>query len=170
MIPAGKAAKGYITANFHATGTDFPVIDDIFEHVYGKMKGNISAARVGSVYYNRGITAGVIITEAIRLAHTKYGVGPIGGEEMQWALENLDLTSARIKELGAEGLVPAFKVSCLDHEGIGAVRFQQWDGAQWNMITDWIQPYRALVREMIEESAAKYAKEKGITPRSCPAS
>lgn len=166
VIPAGKAATGYITANFHGTGTDFPVIQDIFEHVYGKMKGNISAARVGSVYYNRGVAGGIIITEALRLAQEKFGVGPVGGVEMQWALENFDLTTDRIAELGAKGLVPPIKISCFDHEGGGSVLFQQWDGKKWNQISDWIPPYKQMVRGMIEASAAKYAKEKGITPRS----
>ena len=59
------------------------------------------------------------------------------------------------------------KVSCNDHEGSGPVKIQQWDGKQWTMITDWIQPMRDVVRPMIEESAAAYAKEKGITPRDC---
>ncbi|MDP7242689.1 MAG: ABC transporter substrate-binding protein [Rhodospirillales bacterium] len=169
VIPAGKAAKDYITANFHAVGRDIPVIQEIFEIVYGKMKGNISAARVGTVFYNRGVVAGVIVTEAMRLAHKKFGVGPIGGEEMQWGLENLELTPAYIASLGATGLVPPLKISCFDHEGGGSVRFQQWDGTKWKMITDWIPPYKKLVRGMIEASAAKYAKEKKITPRDCPA-
>ncbi|MFQ5953633.1 MAG: ABC transporter substrate-binding protein [Kiloniellales bacterium] len=167
VIPAGKAAKGYITAAFHAAGSDIPVIQEIFEHVYGKMKGHLSAARVGSVFYNRGVVFSIATTEAIRRAHKKFGAGPIGGEEMQWGLENLEITPARIKELGAEGLIPPVKISCLDHEGGGSVRFQQWDGTKWVMITDWIRPYHKLVRAMIEESAAKYAKEKGITPRDC---
>ena len=33
--------------------------------------------------------------------------------------------------------------------------------------SDWLEPDRDLVRGMIEESAAKYAAEKGITPRTC---
>ena len=91
----------------------------------------------------------------------------MSGEQMQWAFENLKLDAARIKELGAEGLVPEIEVSCFNHEGGGRVRFHQWDGKQWNMITDWIPSYGKMVRTMIEASAAKYAKEKGITPRSC---
>jgi branched-chain amino acid transport system substrate-binding protein len=169
VIPAGKAAKGYITAAFHSVGTDIPVIQDMFEYVYGKMKGNVSAARVGSVFYNRGVVWGIISTEAIRVAQKKFGVGPVSGEQMQWAFENLTLDAARIKELGAEGLVPEISVSCFNHEGGGRVRFQQWDGKKWNMITDWIPSYAKMVRKMIEESAAKYAKDKGITPRVCPA-
>jgi branched-chain amino acid transport system substrate-binding protein len=48
------------------------------------------------------------------------------------------------------------------------VKFQQWDGTQWTAITDWITPDQALVRPLVEASAAKYAQEKGIAPRNCP--
>jgi branched-chain amino acid transport system substrate-binding protein len=38
------------------------------------------------------------------------------------------------------------------------------------MITDWIDSDVGLVREMVEESAAKYAKDKKIQKRDCPPS
>jgi len=164
---AGKAAKGYMTTNFHGVGRDFPVIEEIMEKVHGPGKGNLPITRVGTVYYNRGVIHGIVTTEAMRLAQKKFGVAPLSGEQMQWALENLDITSARIKELGAEGLMFPLKTSCRDHEGGGAVRIQQWDGDKWVSISDWIQPYREIVRAEIEQSAAQYAKEKGITPRDC---
>ncbi|MFQ5939946.1 MAG: hypothetical protein ACE5KL_07770, partial [Alphaproteobacteria bacterium] len=56
----------------------------------------------GNIRYNRGVATAIIITEAVRQAHVKFGAQPIGGEEMQWALEHLEITPARIKELGAE--------------------------------------------------------------------
>jgi branched-chain amino acid transport system substrate-binding protein len=87
---------------------------------------------------------------------------------VQWGLEHLSLTAASLKALGAEGLLAPFSLSCRDHEGGGGVQFQQWDGQQWTVLTDWIAPDQALVRPLIEASAAKYAKEKGITPRACP--
>ena len=65
------------------------------------------------------------------------------------------------------GFTPPIKVSCADHEGDRALRIQQWDGKQWSFVSDWIKPMRDVVRPMIEASAAAYAKEKGITPRSC---
>jgi branched-chain amino acid transport system substrate-binding protein len=167
VVPAGKAAKGYITTNFHGVGRDFPVIEEIIDKVYGSGKGDLSVTRVGSVYYNRGVIHGIVTTEAIRLAQQKFGVGPVSGEQMQWALENLNITAARIKELGAEGLMFPLKTSCKDHEGGGAVRIQQWDGDKWVSISDWIQPYGDIVRAEVEKSAAQYAKEKGITPRDC---
>jgi len=109
----------------------------------------------------------MVSVEAIRVAQEKFGKRHLTGEEVRWGLENLNIDKARIKELGAEGLMQPLKVSCLDHEGGGAVKFQQWDGEKWNVISDWIPSDQSIVRPMIEASAAKYAKDKGITPRTC---
>ena len=167
VIPAGRAAKGFISAGFHPSGRDFPVVEQILETVHGAGKGNISPSRVGQIYHNRGVVFGIVTAEAIRLAQGKYGKRPLTGEEIRWGIENLDITAARIKALGAEGLMSPVKVSCFDHEGGGAVKFQQWDGAKWVQISDWIKPDKSIVRPMVEAEAAKYAKEKGITPREC---
>lgn len=168
-IPAGPAAKGFIAAGFNVAGANYPVVADIKKHVYGKNKGNMEdKARVGSVYYNRGVVHGIITVEAIRKAQEKYGKGKaLTGEQVRWGFENLNLDEARLKALGATGFMPPLKLSCADHEGPGKVKFQQWDGAQWKVITDWVDSDRPLVRGMIEESAAAYAKEKGIKPRDC---
>ncbi|MCX7153403.1 MAG: ABC transporter permease, partial [Proteobacteria bacterium] len=115
----------------------------------------------------RGVVSGILTAEAIRTAQAKYGKKPLTGEQVRWGIENLNIDDKRLKELGATGFMQSLKVSCLDHEGGGAVKFQQWDGKKWNVITDWIPGDREMVRPMIEESAAKYAKEKGITPRDC---
>jgi branched-chain amino acid transport system substrate-binding protein len=58
-------------------------------------------------------------------------------------------------------------VSCKDHESGGPVLIQQWDGKQWKIISDWIEPMTDVIRPMIEESAAKYAKENKIDVRTC---
>jgi len=168
-IPAGPAAKGFVAAGFNVAGANYPVVADIKKHVYGKNKGNLEdKARVGSVYYNRGVVHGIITVEAIRKAQEKYGKGKaLTGEQMRWGFENLNLDDARLKALGATGFMPPLKITCADHEGPGKVKFQQWDGNQWKVITDWVESDRPLVRGMIEESAAAYAKEKGIKPRDC---
>ena len=169
VIPAGDAAKGYIAAGFNVAGRDFPVIKEIEKHVYAKNMGNMEdKSRVGSVLYNRGVVHGIITIEAIRKAQEKYGTGKsLTPEQVRWGFENLDITNARLTELGADGFLPPLKTSCLDHEGAGMVKFQQWDGTRWNVITDWVEADQSLVRPMIEKSAAAYAAEKGITPRDC---
>jgi branched-chain amino acid transport system substrate-binding protein len=45
--------------------------------------------------------------------------------------------------------------------------FQQWDGTQWTVLTDWIAPDQGLVQPLVETTAAQYAKDKGITPWDC---
>ena len=174
VIPAGSAAKGFVAAGFNVWGANYPVIADIRKYVYQKGEGEMEDhSRIGSVYYNRGVVFGIITAEAVRVAQQHFGKGkPVTGEQVQWALEHLKIDDARLKQLGAAGFMPPLHTSCTDHEGSGLVRFMRWDGAQWKMITDWMAPApadRKLVREKYVESADKYAKDKGITPRACDA-
>jgi branched-chain amino acid transport system substrate-binding protein len=169
VIPAGDAAKGYVTAAFSAPGTNFPVMQDIQKKLYASGKGNLEdSTRQGSIYHTRGVVYGMVIVEAIRKAQEKYGKGKVmTPEQVRWGLENLNLTEARIKELGAAGMFPPIKTSCADHEGSGMVRFQQWDGKGFKALTPFMAGDKDLVRKMVDESAAKYAAEKKITPRDC---
>ncbi|MGQ0662295.1 MAG: ABC transporter substrate-binding protein [Pseudomonadota bacterium] len=166
-VPAGDAAKGYISVAMHAPGKDFPVIQEILKHVYAKGKGTGDPKDIGTVMWNRGVIHGLVNLEAIIVAQGRYGKKPLTGEQIRWGFENLNFSPERVKALGADGLLPPFKTSCLDHEGQAPLKFQQWDGTKWAMITDWITTDQSIVRPMIEESAAAYAKEKGITPRDC---
>ena len=166
VLPAGPAAKGYYSANWHGVGKDFPLIQEIIDKVYGTMKGHIAFTRVGSVYWNRGVWAGVVNEEAILTAHKKFGVKVLTGDEIRWGMENLNITAERIKELGLEGFMSPIKTSCENHEGGDLVLFQQWDGTKW-IAAGTETPMNDFIRPMIEESAAKYAKEQGITPREC---
>ena len=79
----------------------------------------------------------------------------------------MNLSEARIKELGAAGMFPPIKTSCLDHEGSGMVKFQEWDGKGFKSLTPYMAGDRAMVRKMVEESAAKYGAEKKVTARDC---
>jgi branched-chain amino acid transport system substrate-binding protein len=175
VIPAGNAAEGFIAAGFNVAGDNYPVIDAIRKHVYAREAGEMEdASRIGSVYYNRGVVFGIVTAEAVRVAQDRFGKGkPVTGEQVQWALEHLNIDDKRLKVLGAAGFMPPLKTSCADHEGAGVVRFMRWTGVRWNVETDWMAPLpddRKLVQKKYLDSARQYAKEKGITPRSCPAS
>ncbi|MCB5187481.1 ABC transporter substrate-binding protein [Methylobacillus caricis] len=165
--PAGQAAKGYISATTHPSGSHFPVLQDIKRHVYGANKGKIEPQRVGSIYYNMGVLDGILHVEAVRVAQKKFGQRALTGDELRWGWEHIAIDDKRLDELGASGLLQPIKLTCDDHEGGGAVKFQQWDGKQWKVISDWIQADRKLLRPLIEASAEKYAKEKNIKPRDC---
>jgi branched-chain amino acid transport system substrate-binding protein len=168
VIPAGEAAKGYIAAGFNLPGTSYPVMQDILKYVYAKGKGEFGdKSRIGSIYHTRGVVGGIVTAEAIRVAQQRFGKKPLTGEQVRWGIENLNIDEKRLRELGAAGLMQPLKVSCLDHEGGGGVKFLQWDGQKWNAISDWIASDQSIVRPLIEESAAKYAGEKGIAVRNC---
>jgi branched-chain amino acid transport system substrate-binding protein len=168
--PAGAVGKGYVAITTGPSGTNFPVLKAIEENVVKKGKGNLEdSKRFGSIYYNLGVENGILNVEAVRTAQAKFGKRPLTGEEVRWGFENLNIDDKRLKELGALGLLQPIKLSCSDHEGGGAVRFQQWNGEKWVTISDWVHPDRALLRPIIEASAKKYAAEKGITPRNCAA-
>src|SRR4029450_1699567 len=111
VVPAGDAAKGYTSASFTATGTNFPVMQDIKEKVYGEKKGNLEDPnRLGNVMYTRGVVYGMIVVEALRVAQGKYGKGKVmTPEQLRCGFEHLNLTEARIKELGAPGGFPPVK-------------------------------------------------------------
>ncbi|HTQ76668.1 MAG TPA: ABC transporter substrate-binding protein [Burkholderiales bacterium] len=176
VIPAGSAAKGFVAAGFNVAGAKYPVIQAIEKWVYGKGQGEFreSRDRIGSIYYNRGVVFGIITAEAVREAQDHFGKGkPVTGEQVQWGLEHLKLDNPRLKALGATGFMPPTTTSCADHEGSGLVLFQQWTGNKWKVLTGWMQPAPAdkkMVEDDYVESAMKYAKDKGITPRECPAS
>ncbi|MDQ0140926.1 ABC transporter substrate-binding protein [Cupriavidus necator] len=165
-VPAGDAAKGYMSATWNVAGKSVPLIADIEKVVYGAGKGNMQDKnKVGSVLYNRGVSAAVVTVEAVRVAQAKFGKGkPMTGEQMRWAFENLNLTNARLQQLGATGLLPEIKTSCENHEGSGKVKIQQWDGSKWVVVSDWIEGNKSLIHPLFKATAAQYAKEKGLTP------
>ena len=167
-LPAGEMAIGYICETWHATGTNFPLIQDVLKYVYAQGQGPGPESEVGTAYWIRGMLEGLLTTEALRTAMREFGNRPMTGAQVQWGLEHLTLTAPSLRARGAEGLLAPFSLSCRDHEGGGSVRFQQWDGTQWRVISDWMAPDQALVRPLVEATAAKYAQEKGITPRACP--
>ena len=167
VVPAGKAAIGYKAGTFHGTGTDYKVVQDVLKYVYDKGGGHGTKDKVGESLYNRGVINAVYDLEAIRTAQEHFGKKPLKGEDVQWGYEHLNITAERIAALGAEGLIVPVQLSCSNHEGQGSVRIQQWDGQHWKFASDWIQPDREMLVDMYKESALKYAKEKGITPRNC---
>jgi branched-chain amino acid transport system substrate-binding protein len=168
VTPAGEGAKGYNALMLQHGSGQFGVHRDILKFVYDANKGAGKREEVGQVLYNRGLVNAMLGIEAIRGAQEKYGKGkPVTGTQVQWALENFNLTSERIKELGFEGMLGPVKLSCADHEGAQIGRVHQWDGAKWNIVSDFISADRDFTHQMYEEAAKKYGAEKGIAPRDC---
>ena len=168
VLPAGAAAKGYKAIAPFPGGASFEIHKRIKQHILDKGKSDLKSPKFfGSVYYNIGLINAAIAVEALRTGQKKFGNRPLNGEEGRWAFEHLDITDARLKEIGFTGLLQKIKLSCNEHEGGGAARLQQWDGTQWTLITDWVQADRKTLRPLIDAKSAAYAKEKGIKPRDC---
>jgi branched-chain amino acid transport system substrate-binding protein len=136
-----------------------------FVHDKGKSTG--PKDKMGEPLYNRGVVNAMYAAEAIRTAQAKFGKKPITAEQMRWGLENLNLTDKRLEEIGLKGFTQPVKVSCEDHEGNGPVLIQQWDGKKWNIVSDWIQPIREVVRPKLEEAAVQEGQKLGYTKRDC---
>jgi branched-chain amino acid transport system substrate-binding protein len=161
---AEGAANGYYAASLNLAGKDFQVVRDVQKYVLDKGKSQTPAKLVGTVLWNRGLAAAMMTVEAVRTAQGKFGKKPLTGEQVRWGIENLNVDTKRLNQLGFSSMIPEVKTSCTDHSGSGLVRFQQWDGKKWRAVTDWISGDRAMVRKMVEESAAKYATEKNLKP------
>ncbi len=167
VVPAGDGAKGYKSMTFHAPGHNFKVHQDILKLVYDKGKGAGKKEAVGEVLYNRMVINAMLDTEAMRTAMGKFGNKALTAEEVRWGMENLNLTDQRLEQLGMKGLLRPLRVSCENHEGNGMAAVQQWDGKQWKIVSDWIEPMREVVRPKLEEAAVAEAGKLGYTKRDC---
>jgi len=167
VVPAGDGAKGYKGATFHAPGTNFRVHADVVKHVYDKGKGAGKKEEMGTPLYNRGIVNAMFSAEAIRTAMGRHGNKVLTGEQVRWGFENLNLTDAALDKLGMKGFTHAVKASCEDHEGNGPILIQQWDGKKWNVVSNWVEPMRDVVRPKIEAAAVEEGKKLNYTQRDC---
>ncbi|WP_439527223.1 ABC transporter substrate-binding protein [Pannonibacter sp.] len=167
----GEAAKGFKTLNFSGVGTDFKALGDIKTLVVDAGKSQTNPETFGGALYNRGVLNSVIIAEAIRTAQEKTGKKVLTGEDMRIGLEALDLTEARLQEIGLAGFAHPMKVTCEDHAGSHPVFIQEWDGKKWVKATDWIEPMKEQVRPLLEAAAKDYAEKNAPWPvrtEACP--
>ena len=154
----GDGAKGYKSLNFHAAGTNFPVIQDIQKHVVDKGLSKTPKDKVGENLYNRGVYNSMLIAEAIRNAQKISGKKAITAEDMRKGLESLNITDARLKEIGMAGFAAPMKLTCEDHNGHNKVYVAQWDGTKWVKGSEWMDPLKDEVMPLLESAANDYAK------------
>ena len=166
VLPAGEGANGYKALTFHATGADFPLFADIKTHVVDKGKAAGAGDQIGTALYNRGLYAAMLAAEAAKTAQGIHNTTAQTPAQMRDGMENLEITEAKMTELGLPGFGPAFKVSCQNHGGDGLVAVVQWDYASksWNMISDFQQSDQDILNPLIAEDSAAYAAEANITP------
>jgi branched-chain amino acid transport system substrate-binding protein len=164
--PAGPEAKGYSSLDLNAVGSDFPVIKDIVKYVVDKGKSQVASKdKIGENFYNRAVWNSVLVAEAIRNAQQLTGKKQVNGEDVRRGFENLNITPARLKELGLEGFASPVKLSCADHNGHGGISLVEWDGTKWNTVNPSVQPIKEKVQPLIESAAQDYVKANAGWPK-----
>jgi branched-chain amino acid transport system substrate-binding protein len=147
---AGKdAAKGVLRFEGAAYGRDNPVVKAILDEVVAKGKGAGTAEKVGSSYYNVGVSGMSVVVEAARIALEQGG--PVTAASLKHGLE-------QIKDFNAEGLIPPITITPQDHQGGGRGRISQWDGANWVPKTDWYAAYQDIVWDLVKKNAEEFKK------------
>ena len=163
----GDGAKGYQALALNGFGQNTKVAQDVLKHVHGKNVGTGPRDEVGSVLYTRGMIISMLTVEAIRTAQEKFGKGkPMTGEQVRWGYENLNLTEARLKELGFDEIIRPVKTSCNNHMGSSWARIHAWDGKKWNMGSEWYQADDSVIDPLIKEQGDKYLADKKIARRT----
>jgi branched-chain amino acid transport system substrate-binding protein len=162
---AGPEGKGYQSLSYTNTGTNFPVIQDIMKYVVSKGKSQTPKDEVGGNFYNRAVFNGILIAESIRNAQRLTGKKVVTGEDVRRGLETINLTEARLKELGASGFAPVTHVTCEDHNGHNDAFLIQWDGAKWVKASDNIKPMTNIVIPLADAAAKDYAEKNAGWPK-----
>jgi branched-chain amino acid transport system substrate-binding protein len=164
---AGAAADGYKALTFHNLGSDYPVYDDIREHVVDT--GNAAGAgdQLGTVLYNRGMYAAMLAAEAIKTAQEMHGVSAINAAQMRDGMENLEMTEEKMAGLGLPNFGPEFTVTCENHGGNGFGAVSQWnaDAGEFELITDYFQSDQEIISRLVKEDSMQYADENNIELR-----
>jgi len=164
----GEGAKGYnALALQHGAEPQAQVVKDILKLVHDQGQGTGPREEVGQVLYVRGVTAAMLSVEAVRTAQERFGKGKrVTGDQMRWALENLNLPQPRLDALGFKGVMRPVSTSCFDHMGASWARIHTWDGSKWVFSSDWYQADDQIIKPMVKAAADRYAAEKKLVRRS----
>ncbi|PUB11043.1 ABC transporter substrate-binding protein [Yoonia sediminilitoris] len=165
VTPAGAAANGYKSLNMNRV-QDYPVLEEIKTLVHDAGNAAGDGSNIGKVLYVRGMYAAMLAAEAIAKAQDIHGTAAVTPAMVRDGMEALEITNARMTELGMEGIGPEFSVSCQNHGGAGQGLVQQWNAADgvWEPLTDFIAPDASVIAPLIAEDSAAFAAESGITP------
>ncbi|MCB5199416.1 branched-chain amino acid transport system substrate-binding protein [Loktanella sp. DSM 29012] len=165
VTPAGAAADGYKSLNMNRI-QDYPVLDEIQTMVVDAGLAAGAGDNLGKVLYVRGMYAAMLAAEAIAKAQEIHGVSDITPAMMRDGMEALEITEARMTELGMGGIGPEFSVNCQNHGGSGEGLVQQWNAADGVFVplTDFIAPDDSVIDPLITEDAMAFAAENNITP------
>ncbi|HBD89125.1 MAG: ABC transporter permease [Rhodobacteraceae bacterium GWE1_64_9] len=165
--PAGAGANGYKALTFNGVGQDYPLYADLQKYVVDAGKAAGAGDQVGTAVYSRGMYAALVISEAIRKAQEIHGTAAVNAAQVRDGFEQLEITEARMAELGLPNFGQPITASCADHGGAGAAMIQQWDAEakKWNLLTGFIEPDKDVLDPLVAEDSAAFAAENNIAER-----
>jgi branched-chain amino acid transport system substrate-binding protein len=165
----GEGAKGYNAVTMqHGAEPNSKVVKDILElvHAKGQGTGPEGRSRPGAVHaWRHERDAGGRRCQARPGALSARASG-MSGEQARWGYENLALDQKKLDALGFAGVMRPLSTSCVDHMGSNWARVHTWDGKQWNFSSDWLQADEQILKPLVKSTAAKYAADKKLTPRT----
>ena len=165
----GQAARGYNAVMMqHGSTKDADVVKEILSKVHAKGNGTGPRDEVGDVLYMRGVVGAMLATEGVFRAQERFGKGKrMTGEQARWGYENLNITQARLDQLGFKGVLRGpIATTCNDHMGSSVARVHRWTGNGFEWASDFLQADEQIMRPMVRASAEQYAREKGWTRRA----
>lgn len=165
----GQAARGYNAVMMqHGSTKDAGVVKEILTKVHAKGNGTGPRDEVGDVLYMRGVVGAMLATEGVFRAQERFGKGKrMTGEQARWGYENLNITQARLDQLGFKGVLRGpIATTCNDHMGSSVARVHRWTGNGFEWASDFLQADEQIMRPMVRASAEQYAREKGWTRRT----
>lgn len=168
----GEDGKGYKSISWSFPNPEAPVLADIKTHVVDAGLTQSNEQEMSGVFYNRGLVISMILAEGIRTAQEHFGEPEIDPSQLRWGLENLDVSEARLAELGMTGMVPPFQTSCANHTGHSGGWMTEWDGEKFVKVSDHLMADAAAITPLETEKAAEYAEANAPWPvnEACEAS
>ncbi|KJS74584.1 MAG: ABC transporter permease [Comamonadaceae bacterium BICA1-1] len=167
----GADARGFSAVMMqHGQGRDSEVVRQILAQVHDRGQGAGPRTGVGEVYYMRGVVAAMLSVEGVLRAQERFGRGRhVTGEQARWGIENLNITQARLNELGFAGVLRGpIVTSCRNHVGTALMRIHTWNGSGFDWSSDWLQADMNLITRMVTASAESFARDNNITRRTEP--
>ena len=140
----GQAARGYNAVMMqHGSTKDAGVVKEILTKVHAKGNGTGPRDEVGDVLYMRGVVGAMLATEGVFRAQERFGKGKrMTGEQARWGYENLNITQARLDQLGFKGVLRGpIATTCNDHMGSSVARVHRWTGNGFEWASDFCLLY-----------------------------
>ena len=156
----GEAGKGYRSLSWSLPNNESKIMKDIKQLVVeaGHSMINRESGEFDWVFYQRGAMISLMLAEGVKVAQDHFGAKVVNAEQLRWGLENLKLDEARLKELGAEGMIPPFSTSCSNHTGHAGAWMLEWDGTKFVKSSELLKADRAAIDPIVETAAKAYAE------------